>query len=256
MCIRDSPSGSMIIPNKQPEAPLIAAMLEFDAEIKESVLLKERQVTLKNGSSIMYDTTAFNLTMMYGLPAVTVPKDIESNLEPWEAPSSVINIDDTAVMWVVDGTDDRSVSFAARLMEQDVQVRIIDKESILSTYALSRGSVTVLAMDNPEINELHKIINSVASDLDISVYSVDSGFGPEELPDWGGRHFRLLNKPQIAILSHSGFSSYDVGVSWWSLDHHLGIRHSQLDASLINYGDLRRYNTSVSYTHLTLPTKA
>ena len=63
------------------------------------------------------------------------------------------------------------------------------------------------------------------------------------MPDWGGRHFRLLNKPQIAILSHSGFSSYDVGVSWWSLDHHLGIRHSQLDASLINYGDLRRYNT-------------
>tara|TARA_B100001142_G_scaffold324798_1_gene377161 strand:+ start:1727 stop:4579 length:2853 start_codon:yes stop_codon:yes gene_type:complete len=237
------PSGSMIIPNKQPEAPLIAAMLEFDAEIKESVLLKERQVTLKNGSSIMYDTTAFNLTMMYGLPAVTVPKDIESNLEPWKAPSTVINIDDTAVMWLVDGTDDRSVSFAARLMEQDVQVRIIDKEAILSTLTLSRGSVAVLAMDNPEINELHKIINSVASDLDISVYSVDSGFGPEELPDWGGRHFRLLNKPQIAILSHSGFSSYDVGVSWWSLDHHLGIRHSQLDASLINYGDLRRYNT-------------
>ena len=67
----------------------------------------------------------------------------------------------------------------------------------------------------------------------------------EELPDWGGRHFRLLNRPQIALLSHSGFSSYDVGVSWWSLDHHLGIRHSQLDASLVNYGDLRRYNTII-----------
>ena len=48
-----------------------------------------------------------------------------------------------------------------------------------------------------------------------------------------------------AILSHSGFSSYDVGVSWWSLDHHLGIRHSQLNSSLTGYGDLRRYNTII-----------
>ena len=29
---------------------------------------------------------------------------------------------------------------------------------------------------------------------------------------------------------------YDVGVSWFSLDHHLGTRHSQLNASSF-YGD-------------------
>ena len=239
------PVNSMIVPNLQPEAPLIAAMLEFDAEIKESVLLKERQVTLKNGSSIMYDTTAFNLTMMYGLPAVTVPENIESGLINWELEASEIDTQKSAVMWVVDGVDDRSVSFAARLMEQDVQVRIIDKESTLSAYQFSRGSVAVIAMDNPNIENLNDLVNIVATDLNVSVYSVDSGFGPDALPDWGGRHFRLLNRPQIALLSHSGFSSYDVGVSWWSLDHHLGIRHSQLDASLVNYGDLRRYNTII-----------
>ena len=239
------PAGSMIVPNLQPEAPLIAAMLEFDAEIKESVLLEERQATLKNGSSIMYDTTAFNLTMMYGLPAVTVPENIESGLINWELKAPEIDTQKSAVMWVVDGVDDRSVSFAARLMEQDVQVRIIDKESTLSAYQFSRGSVTVIAMDNPNIENLNDLVNIVATDLNVSVYSVDSGFGPDALPDWGGGHFRLLNRPQIALLSHSGFSSYDVGVSWWSLDHHLGIRHSQLDASLVNYGDLRRYNTII-----------
>ena len=37
------PKGSLIIPNRQPEAPLIAAILEFDADIDESVLLEERQ---------------------------------------------------------------------------------------------------------------------------------------------------------------------------------------------------------------------
>lgn len=239
------PAGSMIIPNRQPEAPLISAILEFDADINESVLIKERQKRLRNGSSVMYDTTAFNFTMMYGLPAITVPVNISSSLKPW-APSSVTyDVTEDAVMWAVDGDDDRSVAFAARLMEQDVQVRVIDKQSILSNHNLSRGSITVIKMDNPQYKDLLTVVRKAAEDLGISIVSIESGFGAEDLPDWGGRHFRLLNKPQIAILSHEGFNSYDVGASWWSLDHHLGIRHSQLNSALISYGDLRRYNTII-----------
>ena len=239
------PAGSMIIPNRQPEAPLISAILEFDADINESVLIKERQKRLRNGSSVMYDTTAFNFTTMYGLPAITVPVNISSSLKPW-APSSVTyDVTEDAVMWAVDGDDDRSVAFAARLMEQDVQVRVIDKQSILSNHNLSRGSITVIKMDNPQYKDLLTVVRKAAEDLGISIVSIESGFGAEDLPDWGGRHFRLLNKPQIAILSHEGFNSYDVGTSWWSLDHHLGIRHSQLNSALISYGDLRRYNTII-----------
>ena len=239
------PIGSMIIPNRQPEAPLISAILEFDAEIDEEVLKKEREATLKDGSSIMYDTTAFNFTMMYGLDAVTVPEHINNNLSMWQPAPVEIDVDDDAIMWIVEGEDDLSVSFAARLMEQGLQLRIVDKDINLSGKNLSRGSVVVIAMDNPGISELTSTIKRTAQNLNISVSSLFSGFGPEELPDWGGRHFRLLNKPQIAILSHEGFSSYDVGVSWWSLDHHLGIRHSQLNTSMIGYADLRRYNTLV-----------
>ena len=239
------PTGSMIIPNNQPEAPLVSAILEFDAEIDEEVLIEEKQKRIKNGSSIMYDTTAFNFTMMFGLPAITVPQDLKNNLSNWAPSPETLEINKDAVIWAVDGKDDRSVAFAARLLEQNIQVRIIDKDSTLSGHDLSRGSVAVIAMDNPSYNNLHETIKTVATDLDISVVSIESGFGPKELPDWGGRHFRLLKKPQIAILSHSGFSSYDVGVSWWSLDHHLGIRHSQLNSSLTGYGDLRRYNTII-----------
>jgi len=239
------PIGSLIIPNRQPEAPILAAMMEFDAEIDEAVLLEERQSNLRDGSSIMYDTTAFNLSMMYGLPAITVPENINSNLIKWESEPIRYEINSDALMWSVDGNDDRSVAFAARLMELGIQVRVIDKETLLSGHKLSRGSVVVIAMDNPLVNSLYKIIEEIAYNLDISVVSIESGFGPEELPDWGGEHFDLLERPQIAILSHEGFNSYDVGVSLWSIDHHLGIRHSQINKSIINYADLDRYNTIV-----------
>ena len=239
------PPGSLIIPNRQAEAPLISAIMEFDADIDEEVLIEEKQSALRDGSSIMYDTTAFNFSMVYGLEAITVPENINSNLKIWESVTPTVDVNKDAVMWATDGMDDNSVGFAARLMELGIQTRILDKKSSLSGYDLSRGSVVVIAMDNPEINNIYEIIKKVSSDLKISVVSLDSGFGPENLPDWGGRHFRLLKKPQIAILSHEGFNSYDVGVSWWSIDHHLGIRHSQINTSILNYADLRRYNTII-----------
>ena len=239
------PPDSMIIPNNQPEAPLISAMLEFDAEIDDEVLIEEKQKRIKNGSSIMYDTTAFNFTMMFGLPAITVPQELKYNLEVWSPAEEIIEVNEDAVIWAVDGKDDRSVAFAARLLERNINVRIIDKNATLSGHTLSRGSVAVIAMDNPTTKDLHEIVKLEATNLNLSIVSIESGFGPKELPDWGGRHFRLLKKPQIAIMSHSGFNSYDVGVSWWSIDHHLGIRHSQLDSSLTGYGDLRRYNTII-----------
>ena len=239
------PKGSLVIPNQQPEAPLISAILEFDADIDKSVLIEERQESLRDGSSIMYDTTAFNFSMMFGLKAITVNEKISNNLDKWVAESSQLEINKDSLIWATDGEDDRSVAFAARLMEQNIQVRIIDKESFLSGHELSRGSVAVLQMDNPNIDDLSSKISQIRSDLGISIVSIESGFGPELLPDWGGRHFRLLEKPQVAILGHSSFNSYDVGVSWWSLDHHLGIRHSLLNGSFAGYADLRRYNVII-----------
>ena len=108
------PTGSMIIPNNQPEAPLVSAILEFDAEIDDEVLIEEKQKRIKNGSSIMYDTTAFNFTMMFGLPAITVPQDLKDNLTNWTPSPESLEINQDAVIWAVDGKDDRSVAFAAR----------------------------------------------------------------------------------------------------------------------------------------------
>ena len=239
------PAGSLIVPNRQPDAPLVAAILEFDADVKKSVLVEERQRTLRDGSSLMYDTTAWNFSMMYGLPSITVPQHLAKGLSPWTSHSGTQSIDESALAWAVNGEDDRSVAFAARLMEQGINVRIIDKATVLSDQALPRGTVVVTAMDNPKSNNVVELVSAEAKTLDVDLVSVGSGYGAGDLPDWGGAHFRLLSRPQIAILSQQGFSSYDVGSSWWAIDTHLGIRHSQIDTAYLSRADLRRYNTIV-----------
>ena len=148
----------------------------------------------------MYDATAWNLTMMYGLPAITIKQPIRNDLVPWESENTNELLNNDAIGWSVNGNDDRSVAFAARLMEQNINVRILDKETKFLNKVLVRGSVFVTKVDNPKNNELVSIINTTLLELDISASSVLSGYGKGDLPDWGGEHFRLLTKPQIALL--------------------------------------------------------
>lgn len=242
------PTGTLIIRNRQAQGRLVSTMLEFDAKITNDVLIEERQRVLRDGSSLMYDATAWNITMMHGLEAFTVPSDISKNITPYQAPEkrpSIVAKSDS-VAFVVDGEDDASVGFAARLMERGITTRIIDKPTVLDGVSMSRGSIVVSRYDNEYFaGNLDALIEKTASEMNVTAQAISSGLGNRDLPDMGGAHFRVLKQPKIAILSGTGISSLDFGAVWHSIDSNLGIRHSHLDSSRFNFTDLRRYNTLV-----------
>lgn len=240
------PKGSIVINNQQYDAPLIATILEFDAEIKDSVLLEERQKTLRDGSSVMYDTTAWNVTMMYGLDALEVPSKITKNLSKYSPAKVGMSKRDNSIAYIVDGESDASVGFAARLMEQNIQVRVLDKKGIFNGVKFNRGSIVVNKYDNNlDDAALAEIVTKAANDTKTHAISISQGLGKGELPDIGGDHFPLLKKPQMAFVTQSGINSYDLGSMWHMMDTELGIRHSHLSKELFTSMDLRPYNVLV-----------
>lgn len=241
------PKGSIIIQNRQYDAPLIAAIMGFDAKIKDEVLLEERQKTLRNGSSVMYDNTAWNVSMMYGLPALEVPEHISKNLTAADTlVKPGINNIDNAIAYIVDGGSDSSVAFAARLLEQNVQVRVLDKLGEFNKFNFNRGSVVVYKYDNPMADEqLSQLVQQAALDSKSSVQAINQGLGEDDLPDIGGQHFRLLKKPQLAMVTQNGINPGDFGSMWHLIDTELGIRHSHLYQELLSQTDLRQYNVLV-----------
>lgn len=246
LALTEVPLGSIVIPNRQYDAPLIAAILEFDAKIKDQVLLEERQKTLRDGSSVMYDATAWNLTMLYGLDALEVAHHFDSGLNPYErVQDSSLKAIDSAIAYIVDGANDASVGFAARLLEQGVNVRALDREGLFNDFSFSRGSIAVTRHDNKHIANITELVKQVAADKQVIVQAISQGLGDEDLPDIGGEHFRLLKRPQIALLTQTGISPYDYGHIWHMLDTELGVRHSHLSQELFNSMDLRSYNVLI-----------
>ena len=84
-----------MVRNRQPAARLVAAMFEFDPEIGEAALKAEREAILKDGRSTIYDTTGWNIPMMFGLDALSVPEHLERSLEAID-PERVVAEPETA----------------------------------------------------------------------------------------------------------------------------------------------------------------
>lgn len=241
------PAGTLLVPNRQPEARLVAAMLEFDPTIPESALQYERRELVRDGSSTIYDTTAWNITMMFGLDAYQVDMRLPGNAERVTDFTLEANVEqgENIAAWVVNGVDDRAVAAAGRLMERGVQVRITDKPTTLSGIEMPRGSLVINPYDNRGSDDTAGHIAAVAEEFDIKVDVITTGLGNHDLPDLGGGHFRLLERPRVALLARGSISPYDFGSTWYTLDTRLGLRHSHLNTESFNYMDLRRYNVLV-----------
>ncbi len=241
------PAGTLLIPNRQPLGHLVAAALEFDPRLSDQALREERRDLLRTGRSRLYDTTAWNLTMFFGLDALALAGDLPPGAEPYREPEPApapAAAPAQPVAYVFDGADDLSVPAAARLLERGVQVRVADKDFVLDQTPFARGSVVVTRLDNRTFaGDLAATVDRTANELGLGAVAVTSGLGAGDLPDLGGRHFRRLEPPRIGLLGRGRFDFTDFGSLWHTLDQRLGIRHSTLEdgAAL----DLARYNVLI-----------
>ncbi len=247
---RKIPPGTFLIPNRQPLAPLVSAMLEFDPRMSQKALEAELRELLRYDRSTLYDVTAWNITMMYGLESLTLAMDLPESAALLEADpkklSGKMRKPDPSMAFVIDGADDASVAVAARLMERGMKVRVADRSLQLEGHKFSRGSLVIAKADNAQFSkELGDAVAQEARDFGLQAVGLDTGFGPGDLIDLGGEHVRLLEPPRVALASREGFHSYDLGSIWFTLDQRLGIESSQLDSSELAEKDLRSYNVLV-----------
>jgi hypothetical protein len=243
------PAGALLVPARQPLGRLAKAILEFDPRMPKDVLEEERQEVLRTGRSRIYDVTAWNLTMLFGLEAWTLDQGLPAEAKPWSddamTPRDVLEDRRDVVGWILDGADDRSVAAAARLMEQGVEVRVAEKPLQFEGRDYSRGSVIVTRLDNRDFSgDLRQTVSEASAALGLAAVGIESGLGEGDFPDLGGGYLQRMEPPRIAILTRGSFSSQDFGSTWYVLDKHLGIRHSHLEEGRV--GDLSRYNVIVA----------
>ncbi len=242
------PAGTLLLRGRQPEARLLAAVMETDIRLAPELLAEERREVLRGGGTLLYDVTAWSLPLLYGLEVLTLPSDLPAGWSPWQptAPPAPVAGAAEAVAYVIDGADDASVAAAARLMERGIEVRVADRALELDGLRFARGSVAVLADDNRAgRDDLVATVASVAGELGLSALGIGSGLGPADAPDLGGRHLVRMEPPRIGLLAHGATGTTDYGAIWWFVDRFLGVAASTLEETALGDYDLGRYNVLV-----------
>ncbi len=234
------PAGTLVIPARQPDARLLLAMLELDSRISPQVLQQEREELIRDGSSLMYDVTAWNLGMMFALPLYRIETPVDADDSRPVKPAGPA-FDSRALAWILPNTSDDLPAVAARLMQAGIVVRRIDEAGNLGGVAFPAGSLAVNRHDQQQPGWGEELARLVA-ESPLQVVPVETGLGVGDLPDIGGERFRLLYTPRVGLLVDENTDDNDAGAMRWLLDVRLGLRHSLLHLQRLESLDLRSYN--------------
>jgi hypothetical protein len=243
-------AGTLLIPNRQPLARLVAALFEFDPRIDSGALAREREELLRTGQGTLYDVTAWNLPMMYGLQAYTataaLPASAERALpvtrkaENGPAPS--------AVGYLIPGHDDGALPAAAALLRAGIRPRLALKPLQFDGRNYPRGSLVITRYDHRNLDDarLREAIATASVHLHQAVVPLGTGTGPGDLPDLGGGEFSLLEPPRVAVLAQGNMIDPSAfGSIWHYLDRVLELSPTLLSEARTSQADLRAYNVIV-----------
>lgn len=249
------PAGTWLIAARQPQGAMVRTYLEFDPELTQEFLEKERASIERGEGSKIYDVTGWNLGHQMGLDCAwisetTVPTEVQGSLA---APAGPVGDISGAYAWVLDGEDGRSLRFAALAMESGLELHVSDKDFDVSVRgegggpmerSFLRGSFLIRRHENQE--GMEELILDAAGRSKARVYAVVSGRAPGDGPDLGGGHFGLLEAPKVAILSNTPVSPTGFGHVWSYVDQELGLPATLVDAQSFGDVDLSRYNVLIA----------
>ncbi len=236
------PTGSLIVRAAQPHRRLLDALLDFDPRMTDSFLHDERKDLENRRGTRVYDVTAWNLCMAYGLTAYWA-KDVPAvDTFPPRQPAPVRTEGTPGYGYLIDGAGSDIYRAVVRLLDAGYKVRVATEPFAVSGHAYERG--TVLLRGNENTDRLPQAIREAVVDLDVDVRGTDTALS-DSGPDLGGRRFGLLEQPRLALASQFPMSSTSFGAMWHLLDARIGLRVSPVNIQRLGRMDLRKYNVIV-----------
>lgn len=240
------PAGSLIVPARQTLAPLLAALMDFDPRLPPEVLAEERRRLLRDGTSTVYDLTAWALPHFFGLRFRAIERPLPAAVEPVRPQRDpVSSLPETRLGWLVPSADDGVLALAGRLLAAGLRPRVALEAGEFDGLPYPRGSLALLLHDHRsrDPQALRRALAEASNGDHLPLRALVSGRGAADLPDLGGGRFRLLEPPRVAILGHGSRIQPNIfGFHWHYLEQELGLKPTILAEPRLTGLDLRRYN--------------
>ena len=239
------PKDTLVARSRQPHRRMLHALCEFDPHLEDSFLLKERKEIENRRKTLLYDVTSWNLPMAFGLEPYWAKSisNVKLSSEHSEPLRNLPKLNKkSGYGYLVDFRNSNIYPVLVRLFDSKCHPRVATKPLKIEGREYEAGTVLLRGHENP--GDLLEVLQKIASDFAVRIHPVDSALA-EDGPDLGGRKFKLLTAPQVAIASQWPVRSTSFGSVWYLLDYQLRLQSSPINIQSASNIDLRKYNVLV-----------
>ncbi|HEV7621067.1 MAG TPA: zinc carboxypeptidase, partial [Flavisolibacter sp.] len=223
-------SSDIIIPSVQPKSALVKVLFEPKAVLVDSVT---------------YDITAWSLPYVYGVKTIATSQRID--VLPYETHKTAsLPTTENTYGYIIRWSGMQSVKLVSQLLQKGIKLRFNESPFEENGQQFDRGAIIVLKTSNQYIPELWSTVRQLASENNIALTPVSSGFVDKGY-DFGSSRIRPVKARRVAIITGEGVSSTAAGEAWYFFDQLI-----QYPATLVNSSDLPRMNWS-NYDVVILP---
>ncbi len=241
---RTLPVGSYIVPLPQPAGMLARNLLDPQAPMNAEFLKRQEERRKKRLPDQIYDTTAWNLPMLYDVECVAVDRAINVKTEPVsrdevDAPANGGPLPDATVGYALpwNATNARAVIAALR---DGLRARFLSQSFTIAGRKFDRGAAIFRASDNGA--DLKAKLAAIAARYWAEVAKLDSAFVSEGVSP-GSNQAVALKLPKVLLAWDAPASSLSAGWARYVLERRYGQSVTAVRAGSLGRIDLYRYDT-------------
>jgi len=199
--------------------------------------------------SLTYDITAWEHHYAFGLEGYALEDRVNPvEAAPPTAPDPLPAIDganDPPYAYLAEWKSKTDLQLLARLLTRGVQVRFAGRSFSVGGRTYRPGTLILTRNGNGHLGRrFDRIVRESAEALKQPLHAVETGF-VDSGPDFGSDNVHFLQKPDVALLSGSGTSSYRVGEIWHFFDRQIGYPVTLIDTNYFSSIDLSRYEVLI-----------
>ena len=243
------PAGTLAVPVDQDSHDLVTVLLAPDIPFTDEFLKQDRQRVAEGKRSAIYDVTAWNVALTFGLEGAELttelpeafdtftPAEVEFESSKTGATSRRSGLPMRPYAWMASSHDGSAARTLARLAGEDVNLRITTFDFRQGDVRMPRGSVLMLRGRN-------ETDGSTLEDLAPDLVPVDGARNEIGL-DLGSNQARVFVAPKIAIVGGQPANPYSFGGVRYALQEIVGIAATPIHAHRLRSVDLSAYNVIV-----------
>jgi hypothetical protein len=249
---RDFPAGSIVVPLDQPAARLVRNLVDPEVLMDPAYVQRQRERRAERLRDEIYDVTAWNLPMLWGVESVAVDRPVTartaavdpSAFQPWVGRGSDPGADGLPparvgylIPWGVAGA-----ATVAEALAAGIPVHAAGAAFRLEGRDYGAGTALVRA---PGLSEAQRAeLAAAAARHGAHVVAVHSGFVEAGI-SLGSNQMRALRQPRVLLLWDAPASSLSAGWARWVLERRYGQRVTTVRARSLPRTDLARYDIVV-----------